>query len=77
MPVFETSFLHDKNELGLQKCSNLELRQKQIYVKNFLPHPGLAPAPDPTGVKILLARVSRVRVRARVRVRVRARVRVT
>ena len=36
----------------------------------FLPHPRLAPAPNPTGVKILLARVSRVRVRARVRVRV-------
>ena len=63
-PVFETGFLHDTGKLGLRKCSNLELRQKKYII--FLPHPRLAPAPDPTGVKILLARVSRVRIRVTV-----------
>ena len=36
--------------------------------------PQVCTTPDPTGVKILLARVSRVRVRVRVRVKVRVRV---
>ena len=51
---------------------------KKIKINFFCHTPDLRPPPDPTGVKILLARVSRVRVRViRVRVRVRFRVRVT
>ena len=46
-----------------------EISKKELLIF-FSQHPRLAPAPDPTGVKILFARVPRIRIRVRVTVTV-------